>query len=1276
MEECTLNKDCQAITEYTPTCPVILFDQRNTDDTPKQIGTMPCQQLHANVECFVSTAIVSIEGEWTNLTNDSLNSTFVLPTHGTIISFTVNTVPQSEAGGVATKPVTNTRDGDIAQTPKRAHPDEPYNAGFFRFPGIHVDSGSTISVKCQYFETLKFHRKGYFVSLPLYFPPGTIRENANVTIECKLNGLSTDTKVDCWTHHIKLTESPDDETPIRITCTSDMNHCKPLEEEKKQDNETSHAVVDYVEVTGRDFELAYKVDTNAPQMHCIRAVNSADSDSHSESICVFVTPPSTLSTTFGRAFFFLLDKSASMVGEPYREATTALRRALDRLRPSDQFNVCVFDHQHVCYQKDTNNQPTLVPANNEMISNCRSWIDQYQAQGVTSFQQPLPVNLIENLSDHAVFVMKFFDNETSNENKERTQSQNALPMTTLGVKEPTPIVTRKLQNRTEHPDGTVLADPFDIAFEQTEKSDLLPFIVIISDGAVRDGKKICQRVERNKKMRTRIVTLGFGSYCNWSFLTSLAKLGRGLSDIVVDPQKTCIKMDRLMRLANTPVLTDIEIGLKNDEIESDICFLGQIKRDEIELFPFPIPDLFVGAPLVITARYSSDKCPSKITIRGFDCQGDQETMTTQMETRNDVPVDKISVKMQADSMTTMQNSLPPFSINTTTATIEEETKHDESILNDTLSGHEQRKCLNETRTCLYDSRILLYRLCKLCFLLISAIVTVLLIYFWNSISGCDWCMLLVFSCITVWLSGWVSFFFRYAQGYQQCHGRQLTIKNAIIPVCVLEPIVIIKTMRPNLAASVVVFTCGVVCAWSIAIAYLKEIHTLRLKDDQSEKPREYVNVVDKINSLYWIYNENSIKLSGPFNKEQICEMYISREIHGKIKIQNAKASGKDDRDWFDLYLPPLYPHDLRKLAREKYKGEQNAKNMEIQSRFKEYLPNLYEALKAQKLEFNNELINVPQLPTQGRYRYGAIDTIIRVFGTVLMAILQIMFVLMTAFSMIGLIIAYYIVLFILIIFSCIVGPIWCCIVGPIWYCIDKKSLEKFFQHDFSNVIATAKSLMTTFKRTLRRENLNEIVLLGALSKTEKTVILCGAALRNILIVVSAYLLMDYVFIEGGYSEIQSWMVGFVAWSFFISLVELLDVYATTTANVKLMDMIGATSWLINGIHISENVDVKSAGLFRSLMCLLPASVCGFLANYILQERFMLKCKESYMDSNVCFDDGVGCCEVVSSHDLMNAYYFTGGLVSNILASFTVIRISAWMLTFVNPEFKSYSSKKK
>ena len=87
--------------------------------------------------------------------------------------------------------------------------------------------------------------------------------------------------------------------------------------------------------------------------HCIQETDI--DDPNSGSLCIFITPPATLNTTFGRAFFFLLDRSGSMMGEPFREAQRALTRALDRLRPSDQFNICAFDH------RDTYYQPSLVP---------------------------------------------------------------------------------------------------------------------------------------------------------------------------------------------------------------------------------------------------------------------------------------------------------------------------------------------------------------------------------------------------------------------------------------------------------------------------------------------------------------------------------------------------------------------------------------------------------------------------------------------------------------------------------------------------------------------------------------------------------------------------------------------------------------------------------------------------------------------------------------------------------------------------------------------------
>ena len=53
-------------------------------------------------------------------------------------------------------------------------------------------------------------------------------------------------------------------------------------------------------------------------------------------------------------------------------------------------------------------------------------------------------------------------------------------------------------------------------------------------------------------------------------------------------------MERLLRMVNTPVLTDVEVGLKSNEMD---------------VYPLPIPDLFIGAPVVVTARYFVSECP-------------------------------------------------------------------------------------------------------------------------------------------------------------------------------------------------------------------------------------------------------------------------------------------------------------------------------------------------------------------------------------------------------------------------------------------------------------------------------------------------------------------------------------------------------------------------------------------------------------------------------------------------------------------------------------------
>ena len=195
--------------------PVIFFERGSNDKGQKQIFTIHCERLDVFVECYVSTAIIQMEGEWTNRTNDTLDCVFALPTPGTIMNVTLHIgadrvlttaiVSREDAESLINEnrkktKKTNTKMQNATNiTPEEASPYEQYVPDLFRLPFGNVTPGDTITLKCEYIEPLDYYKKGYIVSLPLYFPPGTLIESASwdqvVKVECKINALSTDTKV-------------------------------------------------------------------------------------------------------------------------------------------------------------------------------------------------------------------------------------------------------------------------------------------------------------------------------------------------------------------------------------------------------------------------------------------------------------------------------------------------------------------------------------------------------------------------------------------------------------------------------------------------------------------------------------------------------------------------------------------------------------------------------------------------------------------------------------------------------------------------------------------------------------------------------------------------------------------------------------------------------------------------------------------------------------------------------------------------------------------------
>ena len=184
-------------------------------------------------------------------------------------------------------------------------------------------------------------------------------------------------------------------------------------------------------------------------------------------------------------------------------------------------------------------------------------------------------------------------------------------------------------------------------------------------------------------------------------------------------------------------------------------------------------------------------------------------------------------------------------------------------------------------------------------------------------------------------------------------------------------------------------------------------------------------------------------------------------------------------------------------------------------------------------------------------------------------------------------------------------------------------------------------------------------------------------------------LLDAVDAEEWNGEIQSWMIGYITWG----IVTFLGISMVLTAAFvdgfeHLLDRVLLKIFWIIGVDF----DIKDKGeflnehpsvmfglcmvvVFPALAAMLPSAIVGFIANFVLEEKFELKCNDD-ITSDLCAGDEYGCCEVISSHDVRNTYSFVGGLASNILATWAVIRIAGYLMVNMSAEISMFAKRNK
>jgi Ca-activated chloride channel family protein len=137
------------------------------------------------------------------------------------------------------------------------------------------------------------------------------------------------------------------------------------------------------------------------------------------------------------------------------------------------------------------------------------------------------------------------------------------------------------------------------ALDGREPADRLRQVVFLTDGAVGNEAQLFQAI-RERLGGSRLFTIGIGSAPNSYFMREAARLGRGTFTYIGNPTEVQEKMTGLFRKLESPALADVRLELPG--------------APDAEILPAPIPDLYVGEPILVAVR--TRILPSEAVVHG------------------------------------------------------------------------------------------------------------------------------------------------------------------------------------------------------------------------------------------------------------------------------------------------------------------------------------------------------------------------------------------------------------------------------------------------------------------------------------------------------------------------------------------------------------------------------------------------------------------------------------------------------------------------------------
>ncbi|NTU82595.1 MAG: VWA domain-containing protein, partial [Chloroflexales bacterium] len=162
--------------------------------------------------------------------------------------------------------------------------------------------------------------------------------------------------------------------------------------------------------------------------------------------------------------------------------------------------------------------------------------------------------------------------------------------------------------------GTEIVGALGAALDQPRDPDRLRVVVFLTDGAVGNEDGVI-RALASRLNEARVFAFGVGSAVNRFLLDRLAAVGRGSAEYIMPGEPIEPAVQRFQRRASLPLVRDLSVDWGGAAIA--------------DALPEPLPDLYVGQPLVLLARYMGPRDQhASVTVSGRTARG---TFSEQLE---------------------------------------------------------------------------------------------------------------------------------------------------------------------------------------------------------------------------------------------------------------------------------------------------------------------------------------------------------------------------------------------------------------------------------------------------------------------------------------------------------------------------------------------------------------------------------------------------------------------------------------------------------------------